>query len=56
MRSGQIYLRGFVATPDGMRMACAELTGPTGEPESLGLQLATLLRAEGAGEILSSLA
>ena len=56
MRSGQIYLRGFVATPDGLRMAHAELTGPRHEPESLGRQLASLLRAEGAEEILASLA
>jgi len=55
MRSGQIYLRGFVATPDGLRMAHAELTGPRHEPDSLGRQLASLLRAEGAEEILSSL-
>ena len=56
MRDGSIYLRGFVATPDGQRMATAELTGAANEPESLGLRLAAELRAQGADEILATLA
>jgi hydroxymethylbilane synthase len=48
-------LRGFVATPDGTRMARAELSGPAADPEALGLQLAAELRAQGADDILASL-
>jgi hydroxymethylbilane synthase len=56
MRDGAIWLRGFVATPDGKRMAQAELTGAASEPEALGLRLAAELRAQGADEILAALA
>ena len=52
---GWLWLRGFVATPDGARMARAELTGPPDEAEALGLRLAAELRARGADEILASL-
>ncbi len=53
--SGRLWLRGFVATPDGTRMARAELSGDTKDPEALGLALAAELRAQGADEILASL-
>ncbi|MBI4985805.1 MAG: hydroxymethylbilane synthase, partial [Rhodocyclales bacterium] len=55
MRAGQLWLRGFVALPDGTRIARAELTGAPADPEALGLALAAELRAQGADEILSSL-
>ena len=55
MRDGQIYLRGFVAAPDGKRHVQAELQGSAGDPETLGLQLAAKLRAQGAEDILASL-
>ena len=55
MRDGGVYLRGFVATPDGARMASAELTGSAAEPEALGLALAAELRARGADAILAAL-
>jgi hydroxymethylbilane synthase len=55
MRDGGIYLRGFVASPDGKRMAHAELIGGSADPEALGLQLASELRAQGAAEILAAL-
>lgn len=55
MRDGQIYLRGFVAAPDGKRHVQAELHGSAGDPEALGLQLAAKLRAQGAEDILASL-
>jgi hydroxymethylbilane synthase len=55
MRAGALWLRGFVATPDGTRMARAELTGPAADPEALGLHLAAGLRAQGADDILASL-
>ncbi len=52
----QLWLRGFVATPDGRRFARAELTGAAADPEALGAQLAGELRAQGAVEILAALA
>ena len=54
-RDGQIWLRGFVATPDGSRIARAELQGTLGEPEALGLKLAADLRGKGADAILATL-
>jgi hydroxymethylbilane synthase len=56
MQAGQINLRGFVARPDGSQIARAELTGSSGDPESLGNQMAQMLRADGAEAILASLA
>ena len=56
MRAGKLWLRGFVALPDGTRMARAELEGPADtDPEALGLQLADALRAQGAADILAAL-
>ncbi len=52
---GQLRLRGFVARPDGSRIASAEMQGDPTTPEVLGLQLADALRAQGAAEILSEL-
>jgi hydroxymethylbilane synthase len=55
MRAGKVWLRGFVARPDGSRMARAEREGAPADPEALGLSLAADLRAQGADEILASL-
>ena len=55
MRAGQLWLRGFVALPDGTRMARAEREGSPADPEALGRQLAADLRAQGADEILAAL-
>ena len=52
---GQIMLRGFVARPDGSRIATAQLKGGLHDPEALGQQLAAMLRADGADEILAAL-
>lgn len=54
-RNGEIWLRGFVATPDGTRIASAELWGAAAEAETLGQRLAEELLAEGAAEILAEL-
>jgi len=54
-REGRIWLRGFVATPDGSRIARAELRGAADDPETLGLQLAADLRSKGADAILAAL-
>lgn len=55
MRDDVIWLRGFVATPDGTRMTHAELSGAMAHPEALGQQLADTLRGAGAEAILASL-
>ncbi len=54
-KDGGLWLRGFVARPDGSRMASAELHGSAADPEALGLQLADALRHQGAAEILAEL-
>jgi hydroxymethylbilane synthase len=55
VQGGKLWLRGFVALPDGSRIARAERRGPIDQPEALGLALAEMLRADGADEILASL-
>lgn len=55
IRADRLHLRGFVALPDGTRMAAAEVEGETGQAEQLGLALAAELRRHGAEEILASL-
>jgi hydroxymethylbilane synthase len=55
IREGVLFLRGFVATPDGKTFLQAEATGSTDDPESLGRQLADALREQGADAILSAL-
>jgi hydroxymethylbilane synthase len=54
IEGGRLHLRGFVASPDGSRMAHAEPTGAD-DPEALGLRLAEELRRQGATEILAAL-
>jgi hydroxymethylbilane synthase len=48
-----MHLRAMVATPDGTRMASAELSGPAQLPESLGEQVSKLLAAQDANAILA---
>jgi hydroxymethylbilane synthase len=50
----QMHLRAMVATPDGTRMASAEVRGAAADPEALGAQVAELLRAQDAIDILSA--
>ncbi len=52
---GQLWLRGFVSSPDGTQVARAELRGPALEAEALGKALAVELCAQGAEEILAEL-
>ena len=47
-------LRAMVATPDGTRMASAELSGPAHLPEVLGEQVSALLAAQDASAILAA--
>jgi hydroxymethylbilane synthase len=55
IRDGALFLRGFVASPDGKTFLQVEATGNADEPEALGRQLAQALREQGADAILSVL-
>lgn len=52
---GSLFLRSFVATPDGGRIVRAEGGAPTIQAEALGRRLADELLAEGADTILAAL-
>ena len=53
---GSVRLRGFVASPDGSRMVCDELTVPRSSmPQELGNAVAQRLISKGAREILAGL-
>ena len=56
LQNGQLWLRGFVARPDGTLIARADLTGDPQHAEALGLEAAERLRADGADAILAELA
>ena len=56
MREGALFLRGFVASPNGKTFLQAEAVGNPENPEALGRQLANTLREQGADAILSALA
>lgn len=56
LENGDLWLRGFVATPDGKEMVSAELRGTPDEDEKIGLILAQMLRDQGADAILEKLA
>lgn len=47
-------LRAMVATPDGKRMAAADVNGSVDAPEALGMQIAQMMRAQGADDILAA--
>ncbi len=55
-RDGRLWLRGFVASPDGSALVEAEETGDPQAPEVLGEAVAQRLRDRGAGPILAALA
>ncbi len=56
LEGAALRLRAMVATPDGLRMASAELSGPAEAPERLGEQVAELLRQQDANAILAACA
>lgn len=53
---GALWLRGFVATPDGQQMVRGEVRGDPARDEELGQELAAELRRRGADAILEKLA
>jgi hydroxymethylbilane synthase len=48
-----MHLRAMVATPDGKRIARAEINGESTAPEALGRQIASLLESQDARAILA---
>ncbi|MBE2260200.1 MAG: hydroxymethylbilane synthase [Candidatus Accumulibacter sp.] len=56
LENGRLWLRAFVATPDGRRVASGELRGDPEDAESVGRALADVLREQGADAILEELA
>jgi len=50
---GVLSLSGLVATPDGRKLLRDTVTGTVESPESVGVSLASVLRARGADEILA---
>ena len=55
MREGRIWLRGFVARPDGSEIVRAQSEGAAAAAEALGKALAEDLRAQGAEAILADI-
>lgn len=55
VQGGELWLRAFVALPDGSRIARAEHRGSPADPEALGLALVEDLKAQGAEAILAAL-
>jgi hydroxymethylbilane synthase len=55
LAAGRLRLRGFVAAPDGSRIARAEMEGDMTDAQQLGETLAAMLRKDGADEILAAL-
>lgn len=47
-------LRAMVATPDGKRVAAADVAGASDMPEELGRQVADVLQSQGAADILAA--
>lgn len=54
INQGEMRLRAMIATPDGSRVASADLSGPADAPEVLGAQVADVLQGQDAREILAS--
>ncbi|MGM0526500.1 MAG: hydroxymethylbilane synthase [Pseudomonadota bacterium] len=50
----EIFLRGLVGDPDGTNVIRDQVKGSVSEAESLGIELAEKLLAQGAGEILAA--
>lgn len=53
--AGALRLHGVVASPDGQRLARAQVAGDPRDPEAVGRALADALRAQGADGILAAL-
>jgi hydroxymethylbilane synthase len=56
LENDRLWLRGFIATPDGRQMVAGDLRGAPEDDESIGRRLAQRLRDQGADAILEKLA
>jgi hydroxymethylbilane synthase len=48
-----LNLRAMVASPDGRKIIREQVSGPTDDPETLGISLANKLLDMGAGKLLA---
>ena len=55
LREGRIWLRGFLANPDGSQVLRGEASGARAEPEAIGAALAADFKTRGALELLANL-
>lgn len=53
LENDEVWLRGLVGRPDGTNTLYAEKRGPAAEAESIGLEVAEMLLAQGADKILA---
>jgi hydroxymethylbilane synthase len=56
LEADRLIIKGLIASLDGTRVICDEVSGPTGDPAALGIELGQKLLAMGAGEILAEIA
>jgi hydroxymethylbilane synthase len=56
LETGRLVIKGLIASLDGTRVLCDEISGPSGDPAALGIELGQKLLAMGAGEILAEIA
>jgi hydroxymethylbilane synthase len=56
LEAGGLVIKGLIASLDGTRVIRDEISGPTGDPAALGIELGQKLLAMGAGEILAEIA
>lgn len=54
LEGNTMRLRAMVATPDGKRIATADAFGPANAPQELGRQIAAVLQAQDATDILAA--
>ena len=55
IRNGALWLRGFLATPDGTQVLRGEAEGARSDPEAVGSALADNFKARGAVALLAAL-
>jgi hydroxymethylbilane synthase len=55
VKGSQIHIRGLIASLDGTRLYCQEISGPVEQGEELAVELAEDLLAQGAGAILDEI-
>ena len=55
LQGDEIWLRGLVGSPDGTRVVRGEIRGDKSRAEALGTELADILLAQGAADILQAL-